>query len=83
MSLAQISATSVLCQLLEREKPEVNGMTLLGGEYGNAGRDLLRERLLVVGGEPATGTPEQAAEFLRTEFTRWGKVIKDNNIKIE
>ena len=42
-----------------------------------------RERLLVVGGEPATGTPEQAAEFLRTEFTRWGKVIKDAGIRAE
>jgi len=42
-----------------------------------------RERLLAVGGEPATGTPEQAAEFLRTEFTRWGKVIKDAGIRAE
>ena len=49
MSLSQINATTVLCHLLERQKPEVNGMTLLGGEYGEAGRDLLRERLLVVG----------------------------------
>jgi len=31
VSLSQINATTVLCQLLEREKPEVNGMTLLGG----------------------------------------------------
>ena len=42
-----------------------------------------RERLLAVGGEPATGTPEQAAEFLRTEFTRWSRVIKDAGIKAE
>ncbi len=42
-----------------------------------------RERLLVVGGEPATGTPEQAAEFLRTEYARWGKVIKEAGIRAE
>jgi tripartite-type tricarboxylate transporter receptor subunit TctC len=42
-----------------------------------------RERLLAVGGEPATSTPEQAAEFLRTEFTRWSKVIKDAGIRAE
>ena len=42
-----------------------------------------RERLLAVGGEPATGTPEQAAEFLRTEFARWSRVIKDAGIKAE
>ena len=66
MSLAQISATSVLCQLLEREKPEVNGMTLLGGEYGNAGRDLLRERLLVVGASLSHVTcPECGVELAR------------------
>lgn len=49
MSATQISTTSVLCQLLEREKPEVNGMALLNGQYGSAGKDLLRERLLVIG----------------------------------
>ena len=66
MSLAQISATSVLCQLLEREKPEVNGMTLLGGEYGDAGRDLLRERLLVVGASlPHVTCPECGVELAR------------------
>jgi len=42
-----------------------------------------RERLLAVGGEPATSTPEQAAEFLRTEYTRWSKVIKDAGIRAE
>ena len=42
-----------------------------------------RERLLAVGGEPATGNPEQAAEFLRTEFTRWSRVIKEAGIKAE
>jgi len=42
-----------------------------------------RERLLVVGGEPATGTPEQAAEFLRSEYTRWGKVIREAGIRAE
>ena len=66
MSLAQISATGVLCQLLEREKPEVNGMTLLGGEYGSAGRDLLRERLLLVGASLSHVTcPECGVELAR------------------
>ena len=42
-----------------------------------------RERLLAVGGEPMSGTPEQAAEFVRSEFARWGKVIKDAGIRAE
>jgi len=66
VSLAQITATGVLCQLLEQEKPEVNGMTLLGGEYGDAGRDLLRERLLVIGASLSHVTcPECGVELAR------------------
>jgi tripartite-type tricarboxylate transporter receptor subunit TctC len=42
-----------------------------------------RERLTAMGGEPATGTPEQAAEFLRTEYERWGRVIREGGIKSE
>jgi tripartite-type tricarboxylate transporter receptor subunit TctC len=42
-----------------------------------------RERFLAVGGEPATSTPEQAAEFLKSEFARWGKVVKDAGIRAE
>ncbi len=42
-----------------------------------------RERLAAVGGEPAAGTPEQAARFLRDEHTRWGKVIRDAGIRAE
>ncbi len=42
-----------------------------------------RERLLAVGGEPSTSTPEQAAEFVRSEYARWGKVIKDAGIRAE
>lgn len=42
-----------------------------------------RERLLAVGGEPSSGTPEQAAEFLRSEYARWGKIIKDAGIRAQ
>ena len=42
-----------------------------------------RERLDVVGGVPVGSTPEQAAEFLRNENTRWGAVIRGAGIKAE
>jgi tripartite-type tricarboxylate transporter receptor subunit TctC len=42
-----------------------------------------RERLTAMGGEPASGTPEQAAEFLRAEYERWGRVIREGGIKSE
>lgn len=42
-----------------------------------------RERLYAMGGEPNPGTPEQTAAFLRSEYARWGKVIRDAGIKPE
>jgi tripartite-type tricarboxylate transporter receptor subunit TctC len=42
-----------------------------------------RERLHAMGGEPNPGTPEQTAAFLRAEYARWGKVIRDAGIKPE
>ena len=49
MSTDQISATQLLCRLLEMSKPEVNGAALLGGDLGPGGHELIRERLLVIG----------------------------------
>ncbi len=42
-----------------------------------------RERLAAMGGEPASATPEQAADFLKNEYERWGRVIRDGGIKAE
>jgi tripartite-type tricarboxylate transporter receptor subunit TctC len=39
-----------------------------------------RRHLATIGGDPVTGTPEQAAEFLRGEHERWGQVIRDAGI---
>lgn len=43
----------------------------------------MRERFAAMGGDIATGTPEQTAEFLRAEHERWGKVIRDANIRAD
>ena len=43
----------------------------------------MRERFAAMGGDIATGTPEQTGEFLRAENERWGKVIREANIKAE
>ena len=42
-----------------------------------------RAQLDKVGFEPFTGSPEQCAEFLKTELDRWGKVIKAAGVKPE
>jgi tripartite-type tricarboxylate transporter receptor subunit TctC len=38
--------------------------------------------LAAQGLEPIVGTPEQFATFIRAEMVKWGKVVKDANIKI-
>ena len=43
----------------------------------------MREKFAGMGGDVATGTPEQTGEFLRAENDRWGKVIREANIKAE
>jgi tripartite-type tricarboxylate transporter receptor subunit TctC len=42
-----------------------------------------KERMRGAGYEPTTSTPEQYGEFIKEEMTRWAKVIKDANVKIE
>ena len=49
MSVKLVNATAVLCHLLEQSKPTINGSVLLGGEFGESGHELVRERLLVHG----------------------------------
>jgi len=42
-----------------------------------------QQHFAALGGEIASTTPEQASAFLREEYVRWGKVIRDANIKAE
>lgn len=48
MSQTQVDATALLCRLLERDKPEINGQALVT-DHADAAPHLLRERLLVLG----------------------------------
>ncbi|MGJ7505814.1 Bug family tripartite tricarboxylate transporter substrate binding protein [Variovorax sp. GT1P44] len=41
------------------------------------------KHLQELGSEPSTMTRQQIADWMRTETQRWGKVVKDNNIKAE
>ena len=40
-----------------------------------------RQYLAAQGLEPITGTPEEFAAFIRAETKKWGKVVRDANIK--
>ena len=44
---------------------------------------VFRERFESQGINPAGGTPDEAAVFLKNEVAKWGKVIKDANVKVE
>jgi len=43
----------------------------------------IKERLGVLGYEPIGSTPEQCAEFFKTETAKWSKVIRGSGIKAE
>jgi tripartite-type tricarboxylate transporter receptor subunit TctC len=45
------------------------------------GQSEIQERLLTVGAEAVTSTPEAFGNFLRSEMQRWGKVMRDAGIK--
>lgn len=59
-------------------------ITRLNGELTKAlSAPDLKERLGAAGIEPMTSTPEQFAAFIKSETTRYSKVIKDAGIKAE
>src|SRR4051812_9991473 len=43
----------------------------------------LREKLIAIGSEPVTSTPEQFAEFIRKENAKWADVIKRSGAKVD
>jgi tripartite-type tricarboxylate transporter receptor subunit TctC len=43
----------------------------------------VREKLLAMGSDPVGSTPEEFHAYIKQEFARWGKVIRDNNIRAE
>jgi tripartite-type tricarboxylate transporter receptor subunit TctC len=48
-----------------------------------AGKEL-RAKMINLGFEPdAMKSPAEAAQFVRSEMNKWGKVVKDRNIKVE
>ena len=41
----------------------------------------VREKLLAAGSEPVGNTPEEFLAYVKLELARWGKVIRENNIR--
>ncbi len=43
----------------------------------------IRERLVASGSDPVGSTPEEFSAHVKAELARWGKVIRENNIRSE
>jgi tripartite-type tricarboxylate transporter receptor subunit TctC len=43
----------------------------------------VRERLISFGLEPIANSPEEFAAWIKVEIAKWGKVVKDANIKVQ
>jgi tripartite-type tricarboxylate transporter receptor subunit TctC len=43
----------------------------------------VQERLDTYGAEDGGGSQEKFAQFIRTEITKWAKVVKDGNVKVD
>ena len=43
----------------------------------------VNERIVALGAQPAGGTPEEYAAFIRSEIAKWQKVIRSAGVKIE
>ena len=43
----------------------------------------LRDRLIARGADPAPGTPEQLAAMVKTDYAKWGVVVKAAGVKLD
>jgi tripartite-type tricarboxylate transporter receptor subunit TctC len=43
----------------------------------------IQEKLDALGVEPGGGTPEEARAFLQAEIAKWGKVVREANVKVD
>jgi tripartite-type tricarboxylate transporter receptor subunit TctC len=56
----------------------------LSGEIAKIVRTAeVRDKLATFGVIPVGNTPDEAAAFYRAEMTKWGKIIKDANVKVD
>jgi tripartite-type tricarboxylate transporter receptor subunit TctC len=43
----------------------------------------VQEKLDTYGAEDGGGSPEKFTQFIQTEITKWAKVVKEGNVKVE
>ncbi|HWI13441.1 MAG TPA: tripartite tricarboxylate transporter substrate-binding protein, partial [Burkholderiales bacterium] len=45
--------------------------------------DAMKDRLAAIGAEPGGGTPEDFAALIRSEYAKWGEVVRRTGAKID
>lgn len=43
----------------------------------------VQERFIALGAEPKSNTPQEFAQLVKADLARWGRVVKEGNIKLE
>ena len=62
--------------------PEI--VAKLGAEYARAiGDPGIRQKIVEAGVDPLQSSPQEFADYIRSEQDKWAKVIKDGNITVE
>jgi len=68
--------------LLGPAKMPADVVTRINGVVADALRTSeMRQRLAAAGMEPQPGTPAAFADYLNTEVTKWGAIIKDTGVE--
>jgi tripartite-type tricarboxylate transporter receptor subunit TctC len=47
------------------------------------GDPVIRDQMIATGADPGGERPEEFTAFIRSELTKWGKVIKDAGIVLQ
>jgi tripartite-type tricarboxylate transporter receptor subunit TctC len=63
--------------------PRANIATLNAALNHVIASSTMKDKLALIGAEPAGGTPEQFGAFIRSEYAKWGEVVKRSGAKID
>jgi tripartite-type tricarboxylate transporter receptor subunit TctC len=43
----------------------------------------VREKLAAIGAQPTGGSPEDFANYIREDFSKWTRIVRDNHVKVD
>ncbi|HEV7803898.1 MAG TPA: tripartite tricarboxylate transporter substrate-binding protein, partial [Burkholderiales bacterium] len=78
-----VEMTNCYGLLLPAKTPREIVMKLHDAVVKAVATPVVRERLVGVGADPLTMSPEEFARFIKTDIEKWGKLARAAGIKIE